>query len=698
MATPPPSAGDDVIFGTIGDDVIDALAGNDTVRGLTGNDDLDGGEGNDTLEGDEGNDTLRVSSAGTDIANGGVGDDLLILDFGAATSDFITFVFPTQNFVVGGFDGTYRSFGGHRVDYTSIERFQITTGSGNDSIRVAGGRSVVSTGAGDDTVNLGRADAATDQNRADGGIGVDGISAEFFFSAASVNWNLQTSTFNSDASKFVNFEYFELLQLGSGDDVVVTTDVRKNETITLGGGDDRVTILHGFDTVRGDAGFDTLVVDYSGSTHTVENGGGAPFADSSGFSGSFLGRSGGSTNDRTVSFEGFERFEVTTGSGDDDITTAAGNDVISTGAGNDILNGGAGADTMVGGTGDDVYTVDDLADVVTEADGEGTDLVETSVGSRTNFTQLYTLPAFVENLLGTSAVGQGVFGNALDNEITMGSGGDLVVLQDGGNDTVSAGGGNDFLYYGNALTNGDSNDGGDGFDTIGLVGNYTLVLDANDLISFEKLAVYTSGDAARPASYDLTAHDANVAAGQQLFVAGLSLTSAESLTFNGSAELDGGFLIRSGAGADTLTGGAKRDNIDGGAGDDVIRGGGGKDSISGGLGADELWGDAGADRFVYTEAADSNSSGSDWIKDFETGLDKINLRQFDANGNSADGITAFTFIGSSAFTGEAGQLRVVANGSANVIQADINGDGVADFVVRVTTTDVFPLTRNDFEL
>ena len=40
--------------------------------------------------------------------------------------------------------------------------------------------------------------------------------------------------------------------------------------------------------------------------------------------------------------------------------------------GNDILNGGAGADQMFGGTGNDTYVVDNVGDVVTELDGEGT--------------------------------------------------------------------------------------------------------------------------------------------------------------------------------------------------------------------------------------------------------------------------------------------------------------------------------------
>jgi Ca2+-binding RTX toxin-like protein len=183
-----------------------------------------------------------------------------------------------------------------------------------------------------------------------------------------------------------------------------------------------------------------------------------------------------------------------------------------------------------------------------------------------------------------------------------------------------------------------------------------------------------------------------------LFVVAQSLTAAESLVFNGSAELDGSFKINSGAGADSLTGGAKRDTIMGGAGNDTIHGGGSADSITGGTGADTLFGDAGADRFTYTAANESTAAARDWIKDFEVGTDKFYLRGMDANNNSGDGITPFAYIGSSAFTQHAGELRVQSSGGSTFVEADINGDGTADFSIQVTTTNGQMLTRSDFEI
>jgi Ca2+-binding RTX toxin-like protein len=334
---------------------------------------------------------------------------------------------------------------------------------------------------------------------------------------------------------------------------------------------------------------------------------------------------------------------------------------------------------MVGGTGNDTYIVDNTGDVVVEAAGEGTDTVKTSVGSKTDYTQMYVLPAFVENMFGTAAAAQGVYGNSLDNVITMGDGGDLIVLHDGGNDTVNSGGGNDFIYYGAAFTNADRNNGGAGTDTVGLLGSYTITFDADDLVSIEKLAAYSAGDTtgAVANNYNFTMIDANVAAGAQLMVIAQSLLAHETLTFNGQAETNGKFNVRGGRGNDTIAGGLGNDQIWGNLGADVLKGGGGNDS------------------FEYHSVDDSAGASRDTILDFFAG-DKINLTWIDADGDAVNGDSRFSFIGANEFGGVAGQLRITGSGSTWLVEADINGDGVADLVIDVTTIGGHALAGADF--
>ncbi len=44
------------------------------------------------------------------------------------------------------------------------------------------------------------------------------------------------------------------------------------------------------------------------------------------------------------------------------------------------MNGGTGNDAMSGGIGNDIYIVTEAGDAITEAVGEGTDTVQTSLG------------------------------------------------------------------------------------------------------------------------------------------------------------------------------------------------------------------------------------------------------------------------------------------------------------------------------
>jgi Ca2+-binding RTX toxin-like protein len=443
-----------------------------------------------------------------------------------------------------------------------------------------------------------------------------------------------------------------------------------DNTLVGGWSPDRLDGGLGADRMEGRASGDTYIVDNAGDLviEAAGEGSDAVWTSLSAYQLPANVESMRYTGDPSAAFAG-------TGNGLDNY--------IESSDGDDVLDGGVGADQLVGRGGDDVYHVDNVGDYVTEDPFGGVDEVRTALGSRSDPAQMYILPTNVENLTGTSAGAQGVYGNALDNRIRMGSGGDLIVLHDGGNDSVESGGGSDFVYFGGAFTGEDTVDGGAGIDTVGLLGNYDLTLGVFSLVGVEKLALYSSGvpyDGGY--SYAIETVDENVAAGQKLTVIAQSLGLNETLTFDGSAETDGSFDLKGGRGADTITGGA------------------GNDIIWGNVGADSLKGGAGKDVFVYQSAAESNGEWRDLILDFAAG-DRIALGGIDADSNATNGDSKFAFIGSEAFHWVAGELRVTQDAvhtRAWLVEADTNGDGAADFSLYVVAQLGQVIGASDFLL
>jgi Ca2+-binding RTX toxin-like protein len=124
------------------------------------------------------------------------------------------------------------------------------------------------------------------------------------------------------------------------------------------------------------------------------------------------------------------------------------------------------------------------------------------------------------------------------------------------------------------------------------------------------------------------------------------------------------------------------DVLVGGAGADTLEGGAGKENLIGGAGADRLVGGANQDNFVFKSLSDF-ASGKDVVSDLSLAdYDRIDLRAIDAS-NQTSGDQAFRFIGAAAFSRSEGELRFDVSGSDLVVSGDVNGDGVADFSLRV---------------
>ncbi|MGK9165141.1 M10 family metallopeptidase C-terminal domain-containing protein [Inquilinus limosus] len=148
---------------------------------------------------------------------------------------------------------------------------------------------------------------------------------------------------------------------------------------------------------------------------------------------------------------------------------------------------------------------------------------------------------------------------------------------------------------------------------------------------------------------------------------------------------DGGNFFLGSSGDDLLSGRGGTDRLEGGSGDDIL---------VGGRGADGLESNEGADIIRIDRLVESQPGQEDTILDF-TFRDTMDLSRIDADLTTA-GNQAFTFIGTTGFSGAAGELRYEAVGADLLVSADADGDLVADLAVKVR--DLTELTAADFIL
>lgn len=170
---------------------------------------------------------------------------------------------------------------------------------------------------------------------------------------------------------------------------------------------------------------------------------------------------------------------------------------------------------------------------------------------------------------------------------------------------------------------------------------------------------------------------------------------------------DGNDAVRGGEGNDTISGGSGNDRTDGGlgadtlsgdGGNDIVTGGAGDDTLSGGAGRDILFGGLGADTFVFADGdfASATRKGADLIRDFSHAQgDHIDLSAVDAD-TTTDGDQAFSFVGTADFSQTAGELRYQVIKGTAFVAGDTNGDGTADFAIRLG--HVLTLDAGDFVL
>jgi hypothetical protein len=172
----------------------------------------------------------------------------------------------------------------------------------------------------------------------------------------------------------------------------------------------------------------------------------------------------------------------------------------------------------------------------------------------------------------------------------------------------------------------------------------------------------------------------------------------------------GNDTVSAGRGNDLVEGGAGNDRLLGGTGDDWLSGQAGRDTLTGGSGRDIMHAGADLERDVFVFTSKSNTAVGDRrdvlhefkasVSPTDTTGDVIDLRRIDANTSAeAAGDQAFLFSGTTAGRNAVWYALVpgqLAGQIDTIVRADVNGDAVADFALRLVNVNA--LTANAFVL
>ena len=631
--------------------------GNGLNNVLTGNSAanlLDGGAGSDTMIGGLGDDIYVVDAAGdivTELANEGTDRVQASVSYSLSAN--------VENLVLTGTAAINGN--GNSLNNT------ITGNSAANSLDGGAGADMMIGGLGDDIYFV---DNAGDVIAELANEGTDRVNSSI---SHSLGANLENLTLTGTAA--IN---------GTGNSV--------NNIMVGNSAANRLDGGLGADTMSGGLGDDVYIVDNVGDVVTELTNEGTDRVEAS-VSYTLSANVENLTLTGTAAING-------TGNGANNILigNSAAN-ILNGGAGNDVLDGAGGADTLIGGLGDDTYIVDVAGDVVTELANEGTDTVKTSLS--------YALGANLENLILTGTAAINGTGNGLNNVLTGNSAANLL---DGGagSDTMIGGLGDD-TYVVDAAGDIVTELANEGIDTVQSSISYILGANVENLVLTG--ATVTGAAAINGTGNSLNntltgnsaANSLDGGAGADTMIGGLGDdiyfvdnagdvvrevanegvdTVNSSVTYSLAANVEN--LTLTGTGAINGTGNDLSNIILGNAGANILSGGAGNDFLTGGGGKDSLTGGTGADRFIFTATSDSTSAAVDRITDFSwTDGDYIDLSGIDANSALA-GDQAFSFV--TAFSKQAGQATLTYDATTNTttFSGDVNGDGVADFVLQIT--------------
>jgi Ca2+-binding RTX toxin-like protein len=428
-------SGADTITAGSGGNFVDGGDGANTITTGGGADEILTGTGADTIVAGAGADRVTVTG-GADTADAGAGADLLIVDYSAAVTDVSGGV--TGGNLGAGYSGHLADLGVATLDFTGVEQFRVTTGSGNDSFWSGDGDDVISTGAGNDLLRGGGgADLLT------GGTGDDDyhvdMAGDLVVEAAGEGRDVVYAGASYALAAGASIEVLSTNALGG----TAAIDLTGNELDNVLYGNAGANVLNGgggVDYMAGLGGDDDYHVD-NAADYVVENAGGGrdvvyasvDYALAAGSSVEILS---------TDSLAGTAAIDFT---GNELGNTLYGN------AGANVLNGGGGADDLAGLLGDDTYHVDDQGDVVFEEAEGGRDVVYAGVD--------YALAAGSSvEVLSTIGLGESdaidLTGNELGN-ILYGNAGANVLNGGGGSDYLVGFGGADSFAFAAALGSGN---------------------------------------------------------------------------------------------------------------------------------------------------------------------------------------------------------------------------------------------------